>query len=74
MRMFTLLMLAAWLLLVPAAVLCVQVTASIDSTPMLEAPAAGKGLLVTGPDGTVIQLPQNMTNKEIKESMQSHFD
>lgn len=51
-----------------------QVTASIDSTPILEAPAAGKQVLVTGADGTVIKLPQNMTNKEIKESMQSHFD
>jgi hypothetical protein len=52
----------------------VQVLASIDSTPMLETPAPGKQLLVTGPDGTVIRLPQNMTDGEIKESMQSHFD
>lgn len=52
----------------------VQVLESIDSTPILEAPAPGK-LLTT----QALKLPaggfsQAQLDQEVKESMQSHFD
>jgi hypothetical protein len=60
----------------------VQVLASIDGTPMLEPPAPGKLIPVAATaQGVTLKLPagfgtgeQDKINKEIKESMQSHFD
>jgi hypothetical protein len=48
-----------------------QVLASIDNTPMLEAPAPAT--LITA-QGQTIKLPPGMLDQEVKESMQSHFD
>jgi hypothetical protein len=48
-----------------------QVLASADGAPMMQAP--GPNTLTT-PSGQVLQLPANWADKEIKESMQSHFD
>jgi hypothetical protein len=49
----------------------VQVLATIDGTPAMQAP--GPNTLIT-PQGQTIQLPVGYTNQEVKESMQSHFD
>jgi hypothetical protein len=58
-----------------------QVLASIDGTPFMQpvapgklivpaAAAAGGSVLVPGPDQAEVE----RLNKEVKESMQSHFD
>lgn len=58
--------------LTAAAVLAAaQVLASADGAPMMQAP--GPNTLST-PQGQVLQLPAGWEDKEIKESMQSHFD
>lgn len=48
-----------------------MVLASADGAPMMQAP--GPNTLTT-PSGQVLHLPANWADKEIKESMQSHFD
>lgn len=53
-----------------AAAVALQVMASIDNTPLLEAPAPAK--LMT-PQGQVL-VPPGLLDQEVKESMQSHFD
>lgn len=49
----------------------VQVLASVDGAPMMQAP--GPSTLIT-PQGQTLKLPADWKDKEIKESMQSHFD
>lgn len=58
--------------------LLVQVLASIDNTPLMEAPAPGK-LLPTTAQGVTLRLPgfgdsKAQLDREVKESMESHFD
>jgi len=58
--------------------LLVQVLASIDNTPLMEPPAPGK-LLPTTAQGVTLRLPalgdsKAQMDREIKESMESHFD
>lgn len=57
---------------VPAATCAVfQVLASVDGAPMMQVP--GPNTLIT-PQGQTLKLPADWKDKEIKESMQSHFD
>jgi hypothetical protein len=62
---------------------CLQVVATIDETPALvhPTPSSAATLVATQPDGTVVHiaLPDYVQDsatqqKEIKASMQSHFD